>query len=260
MTIILILLRFRLYAFLFFLFHSNTCICQIDSANSLQFNDAKIKFHQKVLRKELILPVTFMTFGVVSIKNPYIKTQNTLMRDNLQDDHLGNFPIDDYTQYLPAASYFALDLMGVRAKHKLKSRLYAAAFSHALMAGAVNLMKGSIPITRPDFSANNSFPSGHTATAFVGAELIWQEYSHQSIWYGIGAYSIAAGTGFFRMYNNRHWFSDVVMGAGIGILCTKTAYWLMPIVEDKFLKKKNPYLLYPSYQTGQVMVNFSYKL
>jgi len=238
------------------LIQSGVCHCQQDSLLGSFGPKIPKSFSQHVLRADIIAPVSFLTFGVVSIKNPYIKTQNEFIRDNLQEDHPGKFPIDDFTQYAPTASYFALDLMGVKAKNNLKSRLFTASISHALMAATVNLMKGSIPVWRPDFSANNSFPSGHTATAFVGAELIWQEYRHQSIWYGIGAYTIATGTGFFRMYNNRHWLSDVVMGAGIGILCTKTAYWVLPMLEERINKKKNPYFLFPSYNGKQALLSF----
>lgn len=253
---LLYFIKIRLFFLLLLLFHYLICIGQQDSILSRSMNQNKT-FSQQILRTDLIAPVTFLTFGVVSVKNPYIKNQNEIIKNNLQYNHPGKFPVDDYTQYLPTASFLALDFMGVEAKNDFKSRLIVGAVSHALMAGTVNLMKGSIPVMRPDFSASNSFPSGHTATAFVGAELIWQEYRHQSIWYGIGAYAIASGTGFFRMYNNRHWFSDVVMGAGIGILSTKTAYWLLPMIESGFKKKKHPYLLYPSYNGQQVMLSFN---
>jgi hypothetical protein len=39
------------------------------------------------------------------------------------------------------------------------------------------------------------------------------------------------------MYNNRHWLSDVVAGAGLGILSTKAAYWVFPKMEKMFAKK-----------------------
>jgi membrane-associated phospholipid phosphatase len=65
---------------------------------------------------------------------------------------------------------------------------------------------------------------------------LWQEYKDVSIWYGISGY-VATGTGFFRMYNDRHWLTDVAAGAGIGILCTKTAYWLYPKCKNYFSKK-----------------------
>jgi membrane-associated phospholipid phosphatase len=55
------------------------------------------------------------------------------------------------------------------------------------------------------------------------------------VWYGISGY-VATGTGFFRMYNDRHWLTDVAAGAGIGILC-KTAYWLYPKMQNYFSKR-----------------------
>jgi hypothetical protein len=40
------------------------------------------------------------------------------------------------------------------------------------------------------------------------------------------------------MYNDRHWLTDVAAGAGIGILCTKTAYWLYPKMQKLLFKKE----------------------
>lgn len=253
-------LRLRVLILLVLSLNGTYCISQTDSLSGATGSDFHRLFQQHVLRSDLIAPVGFITIGVVSIKNPYIKNQNVFIRDNLQTNHPGKFPIDDYSQYIPTASYFALDVLGVSGKHNIKTRLFTAGISHLIMAGAVNLLKGTIPTWRPDMSANNSFPSGHTATAFVGAELVWQEYSHQSIWYGIGAYGIAAGTGFFRMYNNKHWLSDVIMGAGIGILSTKISYWLLPALEERIQKKRHPYLLYPTYNGRQMMLSFNCKI
>ena len=94
-------------------------------------------------------------------------------------------------------------------------------------------LKSGTKIERPDGSSKNSFPSGHTATAFAGAEFLRQEYGDQSVWYGIAGYAVATGTGLFRMYNNRHWLTDVAAGAGIGILSTKIAYWVNPYLTRK---------------------------
>lgn len=93
-------------------------------------------------------------------------------------------------------------------------------------------------IERPDGSNLNSFPSGHTATAFMGAEFLYQEYKDVSIWYGISGYLVATGTGFFRMYNNKHWLTDVAAGTGIGILSTKIAYWIHPFIKRTIFKDK----------------------
>ncbi len=104
------------------------------------------------------------------------------------------------------------------------------ATAYLIMGATILGTKKLTAIERPDGSTRNSFPSGHTATAFMGAEFLYQEYKHKSVWYGVSGYALATTTAFFRMYNNRHWFSDVVTGAGIGILSTKIAYWIHPFV------------------------------
>lgn len=66
-----------------------------------------------------------------------------------------------------------------------------------IMSGTVLGLKSITKIERPDGSSKNLFPFGHTATAFAGAEFLWQEYKDKSIWYGIAGYSVATGTGIF---------------------------------------------------------------
>ena len=107
-----------------------------------------------------------------------------------------------------------------------------------IMGATVNILKKTTYEMRPDGSSSNSFPSGHTATAFMGAEFLYQEYKNTSIWYGVTGYAIATGTGFFRMYNDRHWLNDIAAGAGIGILSTKIAYWLHPHIKTLLFKNE----------------------
>ena len=89
---------------------------------------------------------------------------------------------------------------------------------------------------RPDLSDKHSFPSGHVAMAFTGAELLRSEYGTA---YGIGGYAIATSIAFLRLYNNRHWFNDVLMGAGIGILSARIGNWLLPFNRKLFKINKN---------------------
>lgn len=65
-------------------------------------------------------------------------------------------------------------------------------------------------------SLNNlSFASGHTCAAFAISTTIALEY-RETIWVPILAYSISAGTGWSRMNDDKHWASDVFVGAAIG--------------------------------------------
>ena len=119
------------------------------------------------------------------------------------------------------------------------------------MEVSVNSIKYLTKVELPDESSRNSFPSGHTATAFVGAELLRREYGHRSPLISIASYAIAAGTGFFSMYNNRNRFTDVIAGAGIGILSVEAAYWMYPAISRSIFSENRPktYICCPTPQT-----------
>ncbi|WP_298221528.1 phosphatase PAP2 family protein [Flavobacterium sp.] len=211
--------------------------------------------------KQLIIPAALMTYGIVAIESDYLKLINVEIRDELKENIDEKITIDDFSQYFPAASVYVLNNVGIKGKNNLKDRSIILATSYVLMSGSVMSLKTITQIERPDGSANNSFPSGHTATAFSGAEFLWQEYKDVSVWYGISGYLVATGTGFFRIYNGRHWLSDVAMGAGIGILSTKVAYWVLPYMKSHIFKsKKEVGIITPFYNGKQLgigmVINF----
>ncbi len=108
------------------------------------------------------------------------------------------------------------------------------------MAGLVNGIKYTASEERPDGSTSNSFPSGHTATAFMAATILHKEYGlTRSLWYSVGGYTVATGIAAFRVMNNRHWVSDVLTGAGIGILSTELGYALSDLIfKDKYTLRR----------------------
>ena len=134
--------------------------------------------------------------------------------------------LDDYTQFIPYIAIYALDGLGVKSKHKFKRKTTTLATAIAGNLIVVQGMKYGIAETRPDGSTDNAFPSGHTATAFMGAHMLHKEYGDRSIYYSVGGYLFATITGIFRQLNDRHWISDVLVGAGIGISVTELAYFV----------------------------------
>lgn len=67
-----------------------------------------------------------------------------------------------------------------------------------------------------------SFPSGHTTNAFAFASTVSREtqmwWPHSRWYIGTVMYGGAALVGLSRMYNNQHWASDVIGGAGVGTI------------------------------------------
>lgn len=235
-----------------------------DDLQSLDSDSIRVSDEHTFSYKQLIIPGTLMLYGTIEMAMaPKNRLLNYAIGHEVITHKPERFQIDDITQYVPAASVYALNLVGVKGKHNFKDRTIILGMSTLFMAASVNTIKYTAKVERPDKSSNNSFPSGHTAVAFMGAEFLWQEYKDVSIWYGIVGYTIAAGTGAFRIYNNKHWVGDVAFGAGIGILSTKLAYWLYPTVENRLFNKgqnkknKNNIALSPFYNGQQGGLAFS---
>lgn len=142
-----------------------------------------------------------------------------------------NTRIDDYTQFFGPALTTGLKVAGVEGRSDWGRYLASTAMSYVIMGGLVQGIKHTSKEMRPDGSSKNAWPSGHTATAFVGATILHKEYGlTRSPWYSVAGYSVATATGIMRVLNNRHWVSDVLSGAGIGIMSTELGYALSDIL------------------------------
>lgn len=189
--------------------------------------------------KSLIIPSVLIGYGVVGLTSPTLKDINTSAKNDLRGYDDMKLNIDDFSQYSPFLSVYALNAVGIQGKNNFKDRTIVLGTAYIIMGGSVSILKKTTKVTRPDGSSSTSFPSGHTATAFMGAEFLYQEYKDVSVWYGITGYVVAAGTGLFRIYNEKHWLTDVATGAGIGILSTKIAYWIHPLIKKTIFKEKD---------------------
>ena len=206
----------------------------------------------KFKAKQLIVPGALITAGAVGIAF---------------HDKLGNWgkghhtSVDDYIQYAPVAANLFLGCFGVKHKHNFVDRVMISATAYVVEVALVNGLKYTVREARPGTEdERSSFPSGHTATVFTGAELVRKEYG-----WGIGsaAYAVAIATGALRVYNNRHWCNDVLAGAGIGILSANVAYWLYPLEKKLFWPKKKKHnttniMVVPTYELQHNTVGFAF--
>lgn len=174
----------------------------------------------------VIVPAALIAAGSLGVENGWLVKEKRILRNDLSDLRGGKrLHVDDELQYVPLALNMVLGLTGVGSRHSLRERVAATATACAATALMVNGVKHTVHEKRPYGNRLNSFPSGHTATAFMGAELLREEYGGGI---GVGAYALATSIAFLRLYNDRHWLNDVVAGAGVGILSARIGYWLLP--------------------------------
>lgn len=200
--------------------HSSSCKTDAD--------DPATRFHPS----QLAFPSLAIALGGAGVRNHLIDT-------SAEREH--RFTFDDKLQYVPIGAYVLLGFVpGVKHRHNIGERFLAGATAYVTMTAVCQVAKHTIREPRPDSGNLNSFPSGHTATAFCGAELCRLEYGNA---YGAVAYAFAATTGVMRIVNNRHWCNDVLAGAGIGFLSAHVGYWLLPwekrLCQRVFHRKKH---------------------
>ncbi|MBS2100964.1 phosphatase PAP2 family protein [Carboxylicivirga linearis] len=246
-----------LMIFMLFMYLSQQAFCQELTLDTIVTNkDLKFRY------SSLIIPAALISYGVIGIESDGVKDANLEIKEEVNENIDRKITIDDFSQYAPTLAVYGLNAVGIKGKNNFRDRTVILATSFAIMSTTVLSLKNITKIERPDGSTKNSFPSGHTATAFMGAEFLMQEYKDVSIWYGVSGYVVAAGTGFFRIYNDRHWLTDVAAGAGIGILSTKIAYWINPFINEKLFRNKKAKhinsLAYPYYNGNQVGLNLSF--
>jgi len=256
--------KIKIYALLFAFSFGWTVNAQVATDTIVIVSTDSIKIDPDVSKsqfgyKQLIIPGALITYGLVGLNTEFLKDFNHNVRTQVRNNIDTKSSIDDFSRYVPAVSVYALNAFGVKGKHNFRDRTVIFVSASIISNIAVFGLKSVTHVRRPDNSSDDSFPSGHTSAAFVGAEFLWQEYKDVSVWYGIAGYAVASGTGIFRIVNDRHWFTDVAEGAGIGILSTKAAYWLHPFVNRVLFgnkEKKRTALLMPFYNGEQAGGSF----
>lgn len=197
--------------------------------------DTVKKLHTNPL--SLVPPIAMMTYGGLSFAVHPIRRVDYYVRGEIRkSDSTFSTKAESYFQVTPILMVYALNLAGVSGKNRFIDRTALLGLSAGILGITEGLTKRLTHRLRPNGTDYLSFPSGHTGLAFMGAEFMAQEYDAKSPLYGVVAYGIGTTTGVFRMYNRDHWFSDVVAGAGFGILSTKLAYLIYPSIRNWLTK------------------------
>jgi membrane-associated phospholipid phosphatase len=223
--------RFWLLALCFVMFFSAGLRAQqTDTLKKYESPAPEIKpkapFYKSKVFKATIVPAVLIGYGVSTIKdNGFYSSYDA--RDDLRD-LTNNFQfdtwLDDAFLIAPYFELAAANLFNQRSNNDFLNTTLVILKAEAIYSVTVFGLKEVIQLERPNGENKHSMPSGHTAQAFLAASILHTELKHRSNWYGVGAYSIATSVGAFRMLKNKHWQSDVFVGAGLGILCSHAAY------------------------------------
>ncbi len=181
-----------------------------------------------------IICVLFAGAGLAEAQQNNFDSDIAAIRNNAVPDF--SYSYDDYLQYSPAAVMLGMKAFGYESRSSWGRMIVSDAFSTLFMAGTVGGLKFIVERPRPDGSENNSFPSGHAAKSFMSATMLHKEYGWRSPWFSIGAYTVASVSTVSRILNNKHWMTDLVGGAAIGIGSVHLGYYLTDLIfKDKGL-------------------------
>jgi len=181
--------------------------------------------------------VSLIGLGIIVNNSSFEKNFQTNLRNKAGNNY--ELRIDDYLQYAPVVELYTADLLRIKAKNHWFDQTKYLLISNLISATITHSLKTITQKERPN-GGLHSFPSGHTTFAFTNACVLYNEFHNSSPVIAYSGYVFAATTASFRMINNKHWMSDVLMGAGIGMLSAELVYYFEPFKNfNPFLKTKN---------------------
>lgn len=203
--------------------------------------------------KQSIAPFSFAASSLFILAFPNLKYR---IQERLNWDKNEKVILyDDYLRYAPIGVGAILSLCGVKSSHPLLHQIGLIGVSYIVADFVVYRTKLATKIKRPNSPNEDSFPSQHTSVAFLAATVLHHEMGNESPWISIGGYATAAWVGYARIARNRHYASDVLMGAAVGTFFTNITYWTYDAISPNF--KKN-ICITPLIQSNQFEMQLSF--
>lgn len=205
---------------------------------------SSINNQDKLSYKQFIAPAALVTAGTLLL--------NSALNNHLQSNANNFFgedfhtSADNYLPFVPVAQIYLGKSFGFKPKNNFKQQTINIIIANVIDAAAFTTLKYITKEERPDQSDDLSFPSGHTAIAFTNAALLYYEYKDSNLWYASSGFLFATATGILRIANNKHYTSDVLAGAGIGLASGLIVSYWNPFKSVNFGKnKKTTAFVYP---------------
>ncbi|MDD3624005.1 MAG: phosphatase PAP2 family protein [Proteiniphilum sp.] len=208
-----------------------------------------------ILLKKSIVPISLIGIGIIVNNSSFETNFQTNLRNKAGNNY--EFRIDDYFQYAPIVEMYTADLFGVEAKNHWFDQTKYLLIANLISSTITHSLKIITQKERPNGGVH-SFPSGHTTLAFTNACVLYNEFHNTAPVLAYSGYAFAATTGSFRMINNKHWLSDVLFGAGIGMISAELVYYFEPFKNFNPFRKSRNITLVPQISSDTYGFYFSY--
>lgn len=168
---------------------------------------------------------TFLFFHIDEFITDAVARETTSSLNNDFWDIPSNYGVVSYANILSLTTYGVGLFSGEDEVRKVGRMMFQSLSYSGITVMALRILfgrerpysgKGAWAFTGISFDNEvQSFPSGHTTVAFAVSTILAEYFD--TIYSRIFFYGMASLTGFSRIYNNQHWFSDVFFGAILGI-------------------------------------------
>jgi membrane-associated phospholipid phosphatase len=187
---------------------------------------------------------TLITLGVIGVGG-VLYAYDGRIRDYYEHGNHHSSGLDDLAYTAEKLGYpWALGIVGIYGgsgylmKNEKMKETALLSFESFLVANSISVsVKYATGRARPKrdrgpysykpFSfdlSDTAFPSGHATSAFSIASVFASEY--ESPWVGVLAYGLACLSGWQRLYDDKHWASDVWFGAALGTVVGRSVVYL----------------------------------
>jgi len=217
-------------------FCQNISYSQIDS----------ISIKKNTFLKKSIVPLSLIGAGLY-VNYAGGSLGKVSLQNHIQNGLNFHTKADNFLQFTPIAVLATADAFGLKTANNIKVQAKNIVIITAVNYVLVQSIKAITNETRPNGS-KHSFPSGHTSNAFALAGILHHELKESHPFLSYSGYVLATTTGVFRVLNNKHWVSDVLVGAGLGMMVTDVFYKIQSKSKSYKNQKKITSIFVPSFK------------